>query len=40
MPVEEGAVNSGGAGDAGHADFLAAGTGAVEDRDDALPPAC
>ena len=39
VPVEEGAVDGGGAGDAGDADLGAVGGGAVERGDDALPAA-
>ena len=39
VPVEEGAVHRGGAGDAGHADLGAVGGGAVERGDDALAAA-
>ena len=39
VPVEEGAVDAGGAGDPGHADLGAVGGGAVERGDDALAAA-
>jgi len=39
VPVEEAAVDSGGAGDAGGADLGAVGGGAAQDGDDPLPAA-
>src|SRR5258708_31591016 len=40
VPVKEGPVHGGGAGDAGHGDLGAVRGGAVERYDDALPAAC
>ena len=40
VPVEEGPVHGGGAGDAGHGDLGAVGGGTVDCGDDALPAAC
>src|SRR5258708_17475952 len=40
VPVKEGPVHGGGAGDAGHGDLGAVRGGAVERCDDALPAAC
>jgi hypothetical protein len=39
VPVEERAVDRGGAGDGGHAELGAVGGGAVDRSDDALPSA-